>query len=104
MIILINTAYAVHLNDMRKLASYYRPILLGLIFIKLQFALDPQKAFTQYSRATWTQSDGLPQDSIRSLAQTTDGFLWIGTDDGLARFDGYSFTTFTTDNSAVPGN
>ena len=68
------------------------------------FALDPHKALTQYTRAVWTQADGLPQDSIRAIAQTADGYLWLGTDEGLARFDGYDFVTFTKDSGALPGN
>ncbi len=45
-------------------------------------------------RQTWTARDGLPQSSINALAQTADGFLWVGTDGGLARFDGSSFRSF----------
>ena len=60
--------------------------------------LDPQKSLTQYSRTTWTQMQGLPQDTIRAIAQTADGYLWLGTDEGLARFDGYEFTTFQKAN------
>src|SRR5262249_61020987 len=41
-------------------------------------ALDPKKALTQYSHTIWTQADGLPEDSVRPIAQTTDGLLWLG--------------------------
>lgn len=68
------------------------------------YGLDPHKALTQYSRTIWTQQQGLPQDSIRAIAQTPDGFLWVGTDEGLARFDGYEFFTFSKDNSNLPSN
>ena len=67
-------------------------------------ALDPHKGLTQYSRSVWTQQQGMPQDTVRAITQTSDGFLWIGTDEGVARFDGYEFTTFTKDNSALPSN
>jgi signal transduction histidine kinase/ligand-binding sensor domain-containing protein len=67
-------------------------------------ALDPHKALTQYTRALWTQADGLPQDSIRSIAQTSDGYLWLGTDDGLARFDGYEFVIFNKNKGFLPSN
>ena len=40
---------------------------------------------------TWQREQGLPQNSVRALAQTRDGYLWIGNDDGLARFDGVRF-------------
>jgi ligand-binding sensor domain-containing protein/two-component sensor histidine kinase len=67
-------------------------------------ALDPQKSLSQYSRMMWTQEHGLPQDTIRALAQTTDGYLWLGTDEGLARFDGYDFVVFSKANGDLPAN
>ena len=67
-------------------------------------ALNPRKALTQYTRVAWTQAQGLPQDTIRAIAQTADGYLWLGTDEGLARFDGYDFVTFTKDSGALPSN
>src|SRR5688572_20577720 len=42
----------------------------------------------------WTTRDGLPQDRIRAMIRTRDGFLWLGTDAGLARFDGFGFKTY----------
>ena len=45
----------------------------------------------QLVRTTWASKDGAPI-AIRDLAQTTDGFLWIGSDSGLTRFDGARFT------------
>lgn len=63
-------------------------------------ALDPHKELTQYSASVWTQQQGLPQDAIRAITQTTDGYLWIGTDEGLARFDGYEFVFFNHDRGA----
>jgi signal transduction histidine kinase/streptogramin lyase len=67
-------------------------------------ALDPHKTLTQYSRTVWTQQKGLPQDTIRAIAQTADGYLWLGTDEGLARFDGYDFTIFNKNNGDLPSN
>jgi ligand-binding sensor domain-containing protein len=66
------------------------------------FALDPHKALSQYARTTWTQAQGLPQDTIRAIAQTIDGYLWLATNEGLARFDGYDFVTFTKDDGSLP--
>ncbi len=43
---------------------------------------------------SWQKEQGLPQGPVRALAQTHDGYLWIGGDDGLARFDGTRFVTF----------
>lgn len=68
------------------------------------YALNPAKALTQYSVTVWSQQQGLPQDTIRAITQTTDGFLWLGTDEGLARFDGYEFVSFGKDRGGLPSN
>src|SRR3989475_8807917 len=68
------------------------------------WALDPSKSLTQYARTAWTEEHGLPQDTIRAIAQTTDGYLWLGTDEGLARFDGYEFVVFNKANGDLPAN
>ena len=47
---------------------------------------------------SWSMSDGLPHLSVTSLAQTSDGYLWVGTLAGLARFEGTSFSVFTPQN------
>ncbi len=57
-------------------------------------ALDPSRAPHQYGVDEWSVLDGLPNNTIRALLQTRDGFLWIGTPEGLARFDGARFETF----------
>ena len=75
-----------------------------LIFLsgKAAFALDTGDAATRYSRTIWKQKDGLPQDTIKKIVQTADGYLWLGTEEGLARFDGYDFTVFNKDNGDLP--
>jgi signal transduction histidine kinase/ligand-binding sensor domain-containing protein len=67
-------------------------------------ALNPKRALTQYTRTVWTQEHGLPQDTIRAVTQTKDGYLWLGTDEGLAQFDGYDFVVFNKENGALPSN
>lgn len=73
---------------------------LAIIFVavvllpSLAFALDPAKAITQYVQSNWTGESGLPQNSVHAIAQTTDGYIWFGTEEGLTRFDGVQFTTF----------
>jgi ligand-binding sensor domain-containing protein/signal transduction histidine kinase len=42
----------------------------------------------------WQREQGLPQNFVRALAQTRDGYLWVGTDDGVTRFDGVRFVSF----------
>ncbi|WP_263385041.1 sensor histidine kinase [Granulicella arctica] len=58
------------------------------------FGLDPGRSLQQHLLRTWTSENGLPQNSIRAMLETHDGFLWIGTRGGLARFDGATFTTW----------
>jgi len=59
----------------------------------------------QYRIDRWTTNEGLPQNSITSLTQTRDGYLWMTTNDGLVRFDGVRFTVFNRNNSPVfPSN
>lgn len=79
-------------------------VLFAGLFALPGFALDPHKSLTQYARTTWTEEHGLPQDTIRAIAQTSDGYLWLGTDEGLARFDGYEFTTFSRRNGVLPSD
>jgi signal transduction histidine kinase/ligand-binding sensor domain-containing protein/CheY-like chemotaxis protein len=61
--------------------------------------LDPAKAISQYAHASWSTVDGLPQDNVVSLAQTPDGYLWLGTEEGLTRFDGVRFAVFDKSNT-----
>lgn len=53
----------------------------------------------QYRIDRWTADDGLPQNSVYAIVQTRDGYLWLATLDGLARFDGVRFTVFNKSNS-----
>ena len=56
-------------------------------------------AGAQYRFDVWTADDGLPQNIIRGICQTPDGYLWLATLDGLARFEGVRFTVFNKSNS-----
>jgi PAS domain S-box-containing protein len=66
------------------------------------FAVDPSKALTQYSHDNWTTREGLPQDTVESVAQGHDGYLWLATPVGLVRFDGITFTLYDKDNAGLP--
>lgn len=48
----------------------------------------------EYLVRSWQMEDGLPDSSVKVILQTRDGYLWLGTDNGLARFDGVQFKTF----------
>ncbi len=59
----------------------------------------------EYTVRAWLTEDGLPQSSVKSMVQTPDGYLWLATFNGLARFDGVRFTVFDTANvPGLPGN
>ena len=62
-------------------------------------ALDPDKAFHHYVRNNWSIEQGLPQISALAITQDRQGYLWVGTQAGLARFDGVRFTAFNPENT-----
>ncbi|HJU55945.1 MAG TPA: two-component regulator propeller domain-containing protein [Pyrinomonadaceae bacterium] len=74
-------------------------ILLLLCWGGPSLALDPQRDLAEYSRNVWLTENGLPQNTVHAVAQTVDGYLWIGTEEGLARFDGTGFTVFDKQNT-----
>ena len=65
------------------------------------FALDPAKAVSQYSLAAWQTDAGLPHNLVQAIAQTPDGYLWLATQEGLARFDGVRFSVFDRRSTAA---
>ena len=64
-----------------------------------QPGFNSSKLITQYTHDVWETEDGLPQNSITSILQSRDGYLWLGTLEGLVRFDGVHFTTFDRRNT-----
>jgi diguanylate cyclase (GGDEF)-like protein len=64
------------------------------------FALDPARALTQARLSVWTSESGLPQNTVVAIVQTSDGYLWMGTEEGLARFDGVRFVV--SDRQTAP--
>jgi PAS domain S-box-containing protein len=66
-------------------------------------ALDPHRKFSQYVREKWSAANGLPGGAVHAIAQSPDGYLWIGTDKGLVRFDGFTFLPVSP-KSLLPQN
>lgn len=64
--------------------------LIGIFSCRIACAYTHERTITRYVHRAWSKQDGAP-GNIRALAQTSDGFLWIGADDGLYRFDGVNF-------------
>jgi signal transduction histidine kinase/ligand-binding sensor domain-containing protein len=69
-------------------------LALVLLVPRPSTALSPDRALTQYLVDHWTTRDGLPRNTVQAVAQTPDGFLWVGTEGGLVRFDGVRFVAF----------
>src|SRR5688572_33409244 len=68
-------------------------------------AFEPDRRLTQLVHKMWQTEQGLPQNAVFCLAQDRDGFLWLGTENGLVRFDGVRFEVFTEiSDPAVPQN
>lgn len=74
-------------------------VTLSACALQVRAALDPAESLSQYTQAIWTTADGLPHNSVLALAQTPDGYLWAGTEEGLASFDGIRFTAYDTQNT-----
>lgn len=65
------------------------------------FALAPDRKIAQYIHDVWRAENGLPQNTVRDILQTRDGYIWLATDEGLVRFDGLHFTVFDKQNTAA---
>ncbi|CAM2008515.1 two-component regulator propeller domain-containing protein [Acanthopleuribacter pedis] len=67
------------------------------------FALDGNLQFSQLVRDHWSVAQGLPQDHVTAVLQGHDGFLWVGTQQGLVRFDGVTFENWSEHVSPLQG-
>ncbi|MGA8740874.1 MAG: two-component regulator propeller domain-containing protein [Terracidiphilus sp.] len=76
-----------------------------LVFVLSAAALEPTTPLASYGRQSWVMENGLPQNTVQAIAQTRDGFVWLGTEAGLARFDGNGFVLFDQNSKpALPSN
>ena len=80
------------------------PSILGLVLMLLcgavhAPALDPERDLFQFNQQSWLAENGLPQNTVHSVTQSQDGYIWIATEEGLARFDGIKFTVFDKQNT-----
>ena len=88
------------------LRLFFSMMLICFLFCFVLFmpiglsGLEPSKKISQYVHYTWDTRDNLPQATIWGLTQTRDGYLWLGTEEGLVRFDGVKFTVYNTRNIA----
>ncbi len=84
---------------MRRLRHF--PVAAALLFIAITTspALDANRSLNEFGHQSWLTENGLPQNTVQAIVQTQDGYLWIGTQEGLARFDGLNFTVFDKENT-----
>ncbi|MBI3651904.1 MAG: PAS domain S-box protein [Acidobacteria bacterium] len=73
-------------------------VLTGVWLLPVQ-ALAPPPAAARFINQVFQLDDGLPMNSVLSVAQTADGYLWLGTEEGLVRYDGKRFTIFNKSNT-----
>ncbi|MCP4151848.1 MAG: response regulator [bacterium] len=75
-------------------------VLLWVLLVCMPIsALNPNIKITQYLHDAWKLKEGLPQNTVQDILQTGDGYLWLTTQEGLARFDGVKFTVFDKNNT-----
>lgn len=70
-------------------------LLTTLLMPSALFAVNPNLSLDQYLHTSWTQEEGSALPQVLALAQTADGYLWLGTNKGLMRFDGMRFTDWS---------
>ena len=79
----------------------HRSILI-LVLLSLQpafvWAVDPAAHISQYAHTAWRVQDGIFSGTPNVVTQTTDGYIWIGTENGLFRFDGEGFAPWAPPN------
>ena len=84
---------------MLRKAAAHGLLALGLLAASPAGALEPGKRLSQYGLDVWQAEQGLPQNTVQALLRGRDGYLWIGTQEGLVRFDGARFTTYDRRNT-----
>ena len=95
-------------NGGKPLKKRFILTMLVSIFLMLQalfhYALDPRQPIDSYLLDAWEIEDGLPQNAVMAIQQTSDGYLWLGTQEGLVRFNGKEFTVFDRYNTKEISN
>src|SRR5215471_13061796 len=68
--------------------------VVGLVLLAARVSHAASTGTGDYLIDVWTSENGLPNSSVTAIGQTLDGYLWVGTYNGLARFDGVRFKNF----------
>ena len=89
--------------ESRRLFTWFWAGLAAVCCAGTAQALDPNRAMSEYIRDRWDAQQGFPGGPVYAITQTADGYLWIGTEKGLVRFDGLTFRLFNhTNSTALP--
>ena len=96
------------MNPKRVTSLYSHKLLVGLavlqfIWVDPGWALDPAKTIFQFNCQSWVRQNGLPAGRINTVTQTRDGYIWLGTKNGLVRFDGLEFKAIPIELPAAGG-
>jgi ligand-binding sensor domain-containing protein len=82
-------------------AAAYCLLMVAALLSARAFALDPAARFHDYVIDNWNIESGLPQISVLSITQDGTGYVWIGTQNGIARFDGVRFVVYDRQSSGI---
>ena len=86
-------------GERRRQITWLPAVLAALCFVNPADALDPNRVMSQYRIDRWGAEQGFSGGPVFGIAQTADGYLWIGAENGLFRFDGLSFVSYQHANS-----
>ena len=75
--------------------------VLSLVSVSPAYAIDPNRKVSQYVHDHWGAEQGVPRGSIYAITQTADGYLWIGSEEGLFRFDGFNFRQISDPSGSI---
>ncbi|HEX4809966.1 MAG TPA: two-component regulator propeller domain-containing protein [Bryobacteraceae bacterium] len=78
-----------------RIAAYRFFWCCGLVAMAMR-AASVGPATQEFARQTWQSENGLPQNTVQAILQSRDGYMWVGTEGGLARFDGVRFLVYNT--------
>jgi ligand-binding sensor domain-containing protein len=92
-------------NRSNILRCHFLSLLLSLLTASSAWAVDPSLHISQYAHTAWRIQDGVFSGAPNTVTQTADGYLWIGTQAGLLRFDGVRFIPWTPpDGKRLPSS
>ena len=82
----------------RSPGGFVAAIFACACFLPAVYAVDPDRVMSQYVHDQWSTEQGFPRGPVYAIAQTGDGYLWIATEAGLIRFDGWNFRVIKDDS------